>query len=720
MRHKRKRNEQTAYLKYFDTQQPSELMINQVLLFSSLVNVPQGHGASERVGLEVLVRSINIRGYIIGRSATDSRMARILLVLDRQSNRKSPIAGEVLDNLSDPFLSFINMSYSRRFMVLASERVRIPKRGTGVNAFAYFEISKKLRTRIRFTTVIPAPADSPPDLLFQTGSVTPIPPITETKNDYYTFPITTYDDNPIDVDNNWNVHVREITTVPTFRFGTNVLEFERDEVIFTFGGRLYKAQRISADNRSTGSTSGFTMSRFSSDLSEDNRLGIQRSAAYFYISGSTIHTYSNFYFNDIRLDNGNLVTRVDAISNTAVGRFRPRNYLPSGSTEFLFIPGSTPVIRWLNVGFAAQIQEFTPPLHIGPIRSSIAITNYIGGVQGSVYHNGVIYTHDPTNHVIYRIDVTRNSAGFITSARATSLGSLGLVDPNPPEGNISLASYNGVVLLEWFERLYILNPANLVTTRVSIPWRVVTQAGKRTVVEYTVRRISDGQGVVFPSPTRQQIIDQYPYLNPTRTFTYQSVVYPYLDDIQYANPVLARIYGLPINQRYVRYPGHTLSSGILTAVSDAGNYCVYPTGDQNIDYKGKDETSNVMRTVPAGDMVSEQFNPYVMRPFTISNPLLRYYIPTVSGISNRPGTILYTKSGVTNRLFFSVGQPFLSSPTSSQLLERDALPLAMLSRFPYLRTRETLMFNGIVYVNPYYTTYYSVILTRRLLFSTSL
>lgn len=755
-----KRNAETAFLKYYDfaytSNKPDET--DPTLLVETSVETPttitpsiniihRGSGRSQRTGLMILLRSVVIRGYLRGLVDSQfSRMARVLLVLDRQANGGIVKAEDVLLDPGNPFISFINMDYSRRFMVLASKIVRIPKRGASVGGFAYFTIKKKLRIPIHFddrsliTTTTTTKHESSEETTDEDAR-DPIMPVQHRSSDYYAYLTNqTYSTNPSDVMSSWNVRVTTVVPPPSAVFGNNPITYLGRAAHYHVVGDRYLTYAI-AQSSFFSNSARVTLTLNYIDMSLD--VPVFKSVNYQVTgrTGSRIRLKSRIFVYDFGLI-------LVAVASTGSYIVYARFFSNRPTFSALSVPTFTRTFTTSTNANAIidSYPSFDENYFVDGNRRYYITTSFIGFniinsldngtatfakgkqvprggtfVSSSTIYGGVNYGYDSVNMALYTFVINPDTLahsftllGSIASSVAPILADL-MAPPNPVD--IQLISLRGALALHITrsgvpDRFYSINTRTLMFTRITTPWRLNPNSVPMTSVEYALRRVSDSVTVFYHLPPAQTIRAAFPFLLLGGTFNYKGVSYPLVGQITYRNPVLRRTYGLPVQQRYVRYPGF-IGNSPMSARVDAGDHCQYPTGIMDTDFRTKDETSNLRPVPGTGVAVSEQFNtfPIALDFFRhkISNPQYHFVIPAGGGIFQIENSFAYRKLNEEG-LYFSRRQ----AHNDSGVLQEAAVPLLteLVEEFPYLRSTHTLTVNGLHYADPYFLTYWSQYLIR--------
>ncbi len=143
-------------LKFFDTVVAGTALATTGVITSPSLNiVPQGITESERVGRKMIIKKLNMRFLLQFNSNTSetAEVARIIVVLDKQTNKTAFSITDVLETASEG--SFNNMANKGRFLILMDRYEAINKVndiGTNVNEFtqAWSWFSKELNIPVEF------------------------------------------------------------------------------------------------------------------------------------------------------------------------------------------------------------------------------------------------------------------------------------------------------------------------------------------------------------------------------------------------------------------------------------------------------------------------------------------------------------------------------------------------------------------------------------------
>jgi len=92
--------------------------------------IPQGAAVQERVGKKVLLKSMQVRGYVTSDAGTTATAAAWLIVYDKRPTGALPSITDILDTIS--VNSFLNDANSGRFKVLARRTYSLTGNATGV------------------------------------------------------------------------------------------------------------------------------------------------------------------------------------------------------------------------------------------------------------------------------------------------------------------------------------------------------------------------------------------------------------------------------------------------------------------------------------------------------------------------------------------------------------------------------------------------------------
>lgn len=112
-------------LKFLDTGINTSIDSTGEVLTGGQINlVPQGTGESQRIGRKIVIRSIDIKGIVVGNGvSTVPIMVQISIILDKQCNGAA--AGYTDIYATNDINAFRNMAYSERFQVLKTWRMAI-------------------------------------------------------------------------------------------------------------------------------------------------------------------------------------------------------------------------------------------------------------------------------------------------------------------------------------------------------------------------------------------------------------------------------------------------------------------------------------------------------------------------------------------------------------------------------------------------------------------
>lgn len=116
--------------KYWDTNLSVTSIQTNGTIIDSLNLVPQGTGDSERIGREMKIKGLFIRGQFelnSSTSITSSVKMRMIIYLDKQANGAAALAGDILDTgvIVAGVNAFRNLDNGKRFKILKDKRVQI-------------------------------------------------------------------------------------------------------------------------------------------------------------------------------------------------------------------------------------------------------------------------------------------------------------------------------------------------------------------------------------------------------------------------------------------------------------------------------------------------------------------------------------------------------------------------------------------------------------------
>jgi hypothetical protein len=116
----------TPELKYKDREHEFVQVDADGEIDSSLNIVAQGDGPSERIGRKIVIKKINIRGYVSWESPSISSpentydQLRLIIYLDKQCNGTAATVSDILE--TEDIRSFNNLSNKSRFKILSDQR----------------------------------------------------------------------------------------------------------------------------------------------------------------------------------------------------------------------------------------------------------------------------------------------------------------------------------------------------------------------------------------------------------------------------------------------------------------------------------------------------------------------------------------------------------------------------------------------------------------------
>lgn len=108
----------------------------------------QGSDIGNRVGREILMRSVQIRGVFNTMAASVGDVAFWALVYDRQTNAAAPAWTDVYTT-DDWYPNLRNLNNRKRFKILGSGYISLPKVGAD-NPYVPFEFYRKLKHPVEF------------------------------------------------------------------------------------------------------------------------------------------------------------------------------------------------------------------------------------------------------------------------------------------------------------------------------------------------------------------------------------------------------------------------------------------------------------------------------------------------------------------------------------------------------------------------------------------
>lgn len=735
-----KRNRETAFLKYYDTEHQRDLMRTLTLTSDSLCLVPPGDGASQRVGLAIVVRTVNIRGYLRGPvGSTQGTMARILLIQDRQSNGRSFNLAEFLQDVDDPFISFINMDHSRRFNVLVSKVIHIPKQGANVGSFAFFELTKRLRMPVFFDhTRMPDVIDpaSSAETTDDDREDVPEPPPAPTPN-FYDSLLPALDTNPSDLP-------RELRVNAMFSTGTasDPLPFPphmstTDPTLYKYvNGRLvaYTAQSPRTFYLYSADLTSFTTHQYFSRALSSSLPTFDTSFvgfSYIYVSGDSIggiirareETDGPESLHEVTVSVPGMVMTLVKPEPITAGHPQAGvgHYDPDADVFYAIAHGSAPTQAPADVIRLRVTENFAEDNHsttsfdlmrVGEIPLSFTR-------QGSYpieFYKGRFYFYEPTNNDLYSFEFTLADARTDVAngdpldyiERTVRLGEI------PRAGrqsgtvtDIFIFSDNLAISVDYdnrVDRIYLINLSDGVLTNLRQPYP------PPSVLEGLSYRLDVGGlgSVTYKLPTTAEVDVGFPYLGIASRFEYRGVTYPRPDSFVYLNPILNSRYPNPILRRYIRYPNvitDTIPPGDVPF--DAGDFVRYPTGDQDVDLATPPGTVSTRSVNSRAESISSQFEPYEGDDYNVSNSTYEF-VDSVSGVDYLGETFLYIKRNV-DGVFYTRR---LRNGSGAEEVKVDSRA-GFAERYPYMEATDFISNEMISYPNPSFVRYRNPTLEMR-------
>lgn len=115
--------------------------------FVLLNNILIGDGRSNRDGAEYIMTNIYVRlGFSVDTSQTSEQsMTRVILLYDKEPHASAPTSANLLQSTTDVF-SPVNLSYTKRFRILASKIVALGPTHGPTCRYISFAKSVRLRT----------------------------------------------------------------------------------------------------------------------------------------------------------------------------------------------------------------------------------------------------------------------------------------------------------------------------------------------------------------------------------------------------------------------------------------------------------------------------------------------------------------------------------------------------------------------------------------------
>lgn len=132
--------------KYVDNQD-NHLLTNAVT--QQLLNgLLPGTSASQRIGMKVMIRSIEMRFWLYAQALTVNTLTRIALVLDKQCNALPPNPADVWDNKMAPYnVSTIrNLANRKRFKIMWDKSLPISTQAPVKHYHLYMKLKRPIIT----------------------------------------------------------------------------------------------------------------------------------------------------------------------------------------------------------------------------------------------------------------------------------------------------------------------------------------------------------------------------------------------------------------------------------------------------------------------------------------------------------------------------------------------------------------------------------------------
>lgn len=132
--------------KYVDNQD-SHVLSNAVT--TQLINgLAPGTAANQRIGMKVMIRSIELRMWLNCDAASVNTIARIALVLDKQSNGAPGAAADVWDNKATPYnvVTIRNLANRKRFKIMWDQSFPVSTQDPVHQHHLYMKLKKPIIT----------------------------------------------------------------------------------------------------------------------------------------------------------------------------------------------------------------------------------------------------------------------------------------------------------------------------------------------------------------------------------------------------------------------------------------------------------------------------------------------------------------------------------------------------------------------------------------------
>lgn len=130
-----------AELKVIDTSFSAVGIPNAGGSISTLTNMVKGLDGNDRIGDDIYIRSIGLRGDVIMNTTANSTVAVIMIIQDNQTNAALYTTAALLENTTagTSVTSYLNKDNSGRFKVLYRKQVQLSDNGNQVVHINYFK-----------------------------------------------------------------------------------------------------------------------------------------------------------------------------------------------------------------------------------------------------------------------------------------------------------------------------------------------------------------------------------------------------------------------------------------------------------------------------------------------------------------------------------------------------------------------------------------------------
>lgn len=132
--------------KYVD-QQDTHVLTNAVTL-QLLNGLLPGTSASQRIGMKVMIRSIEMRFWLNAAANSINTLARIALVLDKQANGAPGAAADVWDNKATPYnvVTIRNLANRKRFKIMWDKTLPVSTEAPVKHYHLYMKLRRPIIT----------------------------------------------------------------------------------------------------------------------------------------------------------------------------------------------------------------------------------------------------------------------------------------------------------------------------------------------------------------------------------------------------------------------------------------------------------------------------------------------------------------------------------------------------------------------------------------------